>query len=228
MESTTIIPNVAGHWSHYPLAASLRTMTSRPTALINDARAFARAELELGAGQGRPDAVFLTMGTGIGGAIALGGTILRGPGDRSGEVGHVMVDPNGLRCNCGSRGCLETVAGGRALMSAWSATQGADAKPATPEDVVNAARSGDDHAQLILDAAGTAIGIALGSTLALLGLNTVIVGGGVAPAFDLMRPAVRRALEARSALLGPIEFVPARLGTEAGAIGAALHAMAPE
>jgi glucokinase len=224
LRRTTIIPNVAGQWDQYPLAATLESLTGRPTVLINDARAFAVAELARGAARDRSAAVFLTMGTGIGGAIALDHTILRGPGDKLGEIGHIMVEPDGSVCACGSRGCLETVAGGRALVSAWR-TLRADADTESPEDVVRAARSGDPDARLILDTAGTAMGRALGSALAMLGLRTVVIGGGVAPAFELMRPAAMRALAARTDLVGPIEVLQAHLGTQAGAIGAALHAM---
>jgi glucokinase len=228
MRHTTVIPNTAGNWDRYPLADRLHDLAGVPAVLINDARAFALAESTLGAGRDRPDALFLILGTGIGAAIRLRGIVLRGPGDRIGEIGHMTVLPDGPPCGCGARGCLEAIAGGRALAAAWSpaAPGGSDPRhaKATPKDVVDAAQAGDASALDLLASAGAALGIALGNVLTLLALNTVVIGGGVAPAFELMRPAVTRALDARAAVIGTAEFLPAALGTRAGAVGAALNA----
>ncbi|NGO42364.1 ROK family protein [Streptomyces ureilyticus] len=231
LRSTTTIPNIDGEWQGYPLADTLERATAKPVLLMNDARAFASAELALGSARGHTDVVFMTMGTGIGGAIALGGSVLRGPGDRIGEIGHMTAAPGGSRCACGARGCLETVSGGRALAVAWSrvlASRGtADQdRTATPEDLVRAAQSGDTTAREILDTAATAVGTVLGSVLTQLGLSTVVVGGGVAPAFGVMRPAVELALRDRRRLIGPVTFLAAALGPYAGAMGAALNATA--
>lgn len=231
LRSTTTIPNIDGDWQGYPLADALERATAKPVLLMNDARAFASAELALGSARGHSDVVFMTMGTGIGGAIALGGTVLRGPGDKIGEIGHMTAAPGGDRCGCGARGCLETVAGGRALATAWSralASRGTGKQDgsATPEDLVRAARSGDTTARKILDTAATAVGTALGSVLAQLGLSTVVVGGGVAPAFEMMRSAIEPALRDRRRLIGPVALLTAALGPYAGAMGAALNATA--
>jgi len=227
MKRTTVIPNTAGNWDRFPLADTLHGLAGIPAVLINDARAFALAESTLGAARDRPDALFLILGTGIGAAIRLRGIVLRGPGDRIGEIGHMTVLPDGPPCGCGARGCLEAIAGGRALAATWSpaAPGGRDRgrAKATPKDVVDAARAGDASALDLLGTAGAALGITLGNVLTLLGLNTVVIGGGVAPAFEFMRPAVTRALEARAAIIGTAEFLPAALGTRAGAVGAAVH-----
>ncbi|TLS45477.1 ROK family protein [Streptomyces montanus] len=231
MRSTTTIPNIDGDWQGFPLADLLERATAKPVLLMNDARAFASAELALGSARTHTDVVFMTMGTGIGGAIALGGTVLRGPGDRVGEIGHMAAAPGGDPCGCGARGCLETVAGGRALAARWSRAldsrgQGTQDRSATPEDLVRAARSGDTTALEILGTAATAVGTVLGSVLAQLGLSTVVVGGGVAPAFEVMRPAVVPALGDRRRLIGPVTILAAALGPYAGAMGAALNATA--
>ncbi|MFI7497698.1 ROK family protein [Streptomyces sp. NPDC049687] len=231
LRSTTTIPNIGGDWQDFPLADTLQRATAKPILLMNDARAFASAELALGSARGHTDVVFMTMGTGIGGAIALGGSVLRGPGDRIGEIGHMTAEPGGAPCGCGARGCLETVAGGRALAGAWCRTlasrgMGHQDRPATPEDLVRAARSGDTAALEILGIAGTAVGAVLGCVLVQLGLSTVVVGGGVAPAFDVMRPAVEPALHDRQRLIGPVMLLAAALGPYAGAMGAALNATA--
>jgi glucokinase len=232
MRSTTTIPNIDGDWQDFPLADLFERATAKPVLLMNDARAFASAELALGSARTHTDVVFMTMGTGIGGAIALGGTVLRGPGDRVGEIGHMAAAPGGDLCGCGARGCLETVAGGRALAARWaralaSRGTGTQDRSATPEDLVRAARSGDTTALEILGTAATAVGTVLGSVLAQLGLSTVVVGGGVAPAFEVMRPAVEPALGDRRRLIGPVTILAAALGPYAGAMGAALNATAP-
>ncbi|MEU0071865.1 ROK family protein [Streptomyces sp. NPDC006332] len=258
LRSTTTIPNIDGDWRGFPLADTIERATAKPVLLMNDARAFASAELALGSARGHSDVVFMTMGTGIGGAIALGGVVLRGPGDRIGEIGHMTAEYGGDRCGCGARGCLETMAGGRALATAWSralASRGtgnqdqpakgedrgrtttpqdhdrpAEAEDqdlsATPEDLVRAAGSGDSTAREILGSAATAVGTVLGSLLAQLGLATVVVGGGVAPAFEVMRPAVESALRDRRRLIGPVTLLIAALGPYAGATGAALNSTA--
>ncbi|CAM5249121.1 Glucokinase OS=Streptomyces alboniger OX=132473 GN=CP975_29430 PE=4 SV=1 [Streptomyces alboniger] len=87
LRSTTTIPNLDGDWQCFPLADTIGRATAQPVLLMNDARAFASAELTLGSARGHTDVVFMTMGTGIGGAIALAGRVLRGPGDRIGEIG---------------------------------------------------------------------------------------------------------------------------------------------
>jgi glucokinase len=223
--STTVIPNLAGDWDGYPMADRLQNSTGVTTVLLNDARAFARAELALGAARGRSEAIFVTMGTGIGGAVAVNGEVVCGPGDTLGEIGHVTAVADGVPCGCGARGCLETLAGGRALAGAWSAQTSADAT-ADVLPLVDAARRGDAAAQRILDRAGHAMGTVLGSVLALLGQRTVVVGGGAAPAFTFMRKAAAQALLHRRALVGEVELLTAGLGSQAGAIGAALHAAA--
>ncbi|MEV0634072.1 ROK family protein [Streptomyces sp. NPDC050619] len=229
LRSTTTIPNLDGDWQRFPLADTLERATAKPVLLMNDARAFASAELALGSARGHADVVFMTMGTGIGGAIALGGTVLRGSGDRIGEIGHMTAEPGGDPCGCGARGCLETVAGGRTLAARWALASGGtgnQAPSATPEDLVGAARSGDTTAREILETVALAVGTVLGSVLAQLGLSTVVVGGGVAPAFDVMRPAVELALRDRRALVGPVTLLAAELGPYGGAMGAALNATA--
>ncbi|MFI5679024.1 ROK family protein [Streptomyces cellulosae] len=231
LRSTTTVPNIDGDWQGFPLADTLEHATAKPVLLMNDARAFASAELALGSARGHTDVVFMTMGTGIGGAIALDGRVLRGPGDRIGEIGHMTADPGGEPCGCGARGCLETVAGGRALAAVWSRSlasrgTGSQGRSLTPEDLVRAARSGDATARGILGSVGMVVGTVLGSVLAQLGVSTVVVGGGVAPAFDMMRPAVESALRDRRSLIGPVTLLAAELGPYAGATGAALHTTA--
>ncbi|MEU8105794.1 ROK family protein [Nonomuraea muscovyensis] len=209
------VPNPPGDWDGYPAGPRLSALTGVPVAVVNDARAFALAELLLGAARGLSDVLFAVLGTGVGGAVALRGEILVGPRDNVGEVGHVTVDPWGSPCCCGNRGCVETLAGGPGIVRAFGSG------PASA--VTAAARAGDERAVSVLAKAGWALGIALGDAASLFGARAVVVGGGVSGALDLMGAALREELGRRRALIGDIAVLPAVLGPRAGAIGAALY-----
>ena len=103
----TFLPNLPGDWEQVPLVARIGDALGAPTALINDARAFALAESELGAARGCDTAVFVAVGTGVGGGITVGGRFHEGRAGRAGEIGHVTIGEKGPLCTCGNRGCLE-------------------------------------------------------------------------------------------------------------------------
>lgn len=183
-------------------------------------------------------AQFVTLGTGVGGAIAFHGEVLMGKTDSIGEIGHTTVDPDGVPCPCGGHGCLETVASGTAIVGrlarAFALAQspilqrltngGAD--PLTARIAADAARLGDPWATEAFDRAAAALGRAAATIGVLLLLDVVVIGGGLRPAADLYLPAVQRALDERTSLSGPIEARSAHFGTEAGSIGAAAFAAA--
>jgi glucokinase len=104
---TTFLPNLPGDWSDVPMAAHIGSELGAPAALINDARAFALAESALGAARGCDCAVFVAVGTGVGGGITVGGALHEGREGRAGEIGHLTIGENGPPCTCGNRGCLE-------------------------------------------------------------------------------------------------------------------------
>ncbi|NJP97454.1 ROK family protein [Nonomuraea sp. FMUSA5-5] len=221
LRAVRLLPNLPGPWEGLPFAAELESRTGVRVRLVNDARAFALAELTLGAARGRQDVLFVTMGTGIGGALALGGRVLRAGGDRVGELGHMICRPGGPACGCGSRGCLEAVAGGSALVTAVRAGGG---RARTPEEVVREAGRSGGLERSVLETAGSALALVLGNVVAYSGVSAVVVGGGVAPAFAFMRPAVEAELAARVRLVGRVDLRLAELGSGAGALGAALAA----
>ncbi|MFC5832818.1 ROK family protein [Nonomuraea insulae] len=209
------VPNPPGDWDGYPVADRLRELTGVPVSVVNDARAFARAELELGAARGLADVLFAVLGTGVGGAVALRGAVLTGPRDNLGEIGHLTVCPGGPVCGCGNEGCLETFAGGPGIVRAFGS--------GTAAQVADAARAGDGRAVKAFERAGWALGVALGDAAALLGVGSVVVGGGVSGALDLMRFALYAELARRRPLIGDLAVLPAALGPMAGAVGAALY-----
>jgi glucokinase len=141
------LPNLPGAWSGFPLGAVLTEATGRPVSLLNDARAFCLAEWRLGGARGQTDALFLTLGTGVGGGVVTGGQLLVGPDDRLGEIGHLTYDRTGPRCGCGNRGCLEMYASAPAIArhagGGRSAAQvAADAEAGEPAAAGAIARAG--------------------------------------------------------------------------------------
>jgi glucokinase len=219
------VPNVAGSWGDAPIAAALQQQVQVPVVLLNDARAFAYAELRAGAATGCDDVLFVTLGTGVGGAVAIDGHLRVTAPDSCGEIGHVVVDPNGRPCSCGAHGCLETFASAGAIVRAAAGLDSSRAgRFRSVQDVVAAADDGDAFGRAALRAAGQAIGSAAVVACLLLGTRLVVVGGGVAGAYAQLAPSIRDALRRRTALVGAVSVRLAVLGSSAGAIGAALYA----
>jgi glucokinase len=211
--ATLVAPNLPGEWHGLAIVEPLQDELGVPVTVCNDGRALTNAEWVLGAARGCRDAVVLALGTGVGGGIVSDGRIIRGPRGRAGELGHIPVEPTGERCGCGAVGCLETVAGARALVRAGRLS---------PELIVEAASQGDAAAREVLARAGAAIGRAFATLAVSLNPELFVVGGGLAPALALMRPAIEAQLQDRTSLTGTIPIVPSALGLHAGAIGAAL------
>jgi glucokinase len=226
---------------HLPLAGlPLRDLMTerldRPVVVDNDANCALLAEARAGAAKGADDALLLTLGTGIGGGILARGEIYRGGGS-AGELGHTVVEFDGRRCPCGSRGCLETVASGSAI-----AVAGADAAHAEPNSGLGRARAagreitgplvtelaaeGDPAAVEVLAEAGRKLGAGLASLANALNPDVIVIGGGASAAGDLLLDPARD--EVRRSALGPNRDVPvllAHFGDEAGMLGAALMAL---
>ncbi len=225
--------NLAG-WRDVPLADLLGGRLGLPCYVENDANAAALGEWWAGAGRGISDLVYITVSTGIGGGIILGDRLLHGVSGTAGEIGHTVVDADGPLCGCGRRGHLEALASGRAIARQAAeavasgrptalAALGADPARLTAEVVARAAREGDPVAREIFERAGFYVGVGVANLLNLLNPRRVVIGGGVSKAGDLLLDPVRRTARqfaferpARDA-----EIVPAALGDDAGAVGAA-------
>lgn len=190
-----------------------------PVAVDNEANLAARGERHA-AGRALDNFVYVSGGLDIGAGIVLDGRLLRGSRGRSGGLGHVTVDPGGRRCPCGSRGCLRAYAGPQAILG------GADLTPgAMPEAAATArADAGDPDTLAALEAAGTALGVALSNVLNLIDVDTVLLGGGFALLASWVAGPVAAEVErrVRSAAWAPVAVRPAVLGPDAAAIGAAL------
>jgi glucokinase len=207
--------------------------------LVNDARAFALGQLRHGAAATASDAVFVTLGTGVGGAVASDGALRLGSGARGGELGHMPISPDGgRRCGCGATGCLETIAGGKALAemgadlvragtaSALAARVDDKAEAVTAGDVVAAADDDPTCAELVADA-GRALGLALAALATTLAPEVVVVGGGLAAALPKLAPHLDDAFTSHARLVPKPRVLPARFGNLAGAVGAAAWARCP-
>jgi glucokinase len=212
-----LLPNLHGDWVGRPIAAPLADSLGRPVRLINDGHAFALAEARVGAARGAEDVLCIVCGTGIGGGLVIGGRLHLGVDDRAGEVGHHTVVADGPPCNCGNRGCLETLAGASRVAEHAG-------KPSF-DDVVESARSGDERSLAALRDAAAYIGIAIANLTIFFAPQRIVVGGGVAAAGDFLFDPLRAEVVARAGRVAPldkIEIVPAALGADAGAVGAAI------
>lgn len=209
-------------WRNVPLAAVLAERLGRPVAFGHDVRAGAIAELALGAGQGKSDLLFLAIGTGVAGAFVVDGRPVVADG-YAGEIGHLLVAPNGDPCTCGNRGCLETLASASALARRYSALSGVEVTEAV--EVERRLRAGDPVARRVWDDAVSALATAIAASITLLAPEVVVVGGGLSQAGDLLLQPLREQVAQRLTFQRVPRIVPATLGDQAGCLGAALLAL---
>ena len=208
-------------WHDVPLAALLADRLGIPVALGHDVRAGGLAESVLGAGAGSTDMLFVALGTGIAASCIVDGRPLVA-GGYAGEIGHLVVDPDGEPCPCGGRGCLERVASAAAVARRYTARTGTEAGGAA--DVAARVRQGDAVARAVWDDAIAALVDVLHTTVTLLGPEIVVVGGGLAEAEDLLLPPLAAQLDKRLTFQRRPRIVRAALGDQAGCLGAALLA----
>ncbi len=214
IENFYTLPGWEGNDIVSPLAARFGT----PVRLVNDADAALLGEALAGAARGARIAVMLTVGTGIGGAALIDGAILRGAAGEHPEIGHLIVDPSGPACYCGSRGCIEALAAGPALARA-----GAEHGYADAEAVFAAAEAGAEPAKAIVARGADAMETGIWSLIHAFLPEVILIGGGMGEQhFALYREAAERAI-ARAVLApkGAIRVVKAALGNDAGMVGAA-------
>lgn len=210
-------------WRDVPLRELLsRRLDGTPVALGHDVRTGGLAEGRIGAGKGTDRFLFVPLGTGIAGAIGIDGRIEAGANGNAGEIGHIVVRPDGPPCGCGQRGCLERLASASAVSAAWAAASGdPDADAA---DCAKAVESGDPAACLVWQNAVDALADGLITALTLLDPGTLIIGGGLAEAGETLFTPLRAAVAQRVTFQKPPHIVPAALGDTAGCLGAGLLA----
>jgi len=202
----------------------------------NDANAAAYGEYKVGAGRGSRDMFYVTIGEGIGGAIILDGKLWTGASGFAGEFGHITIDTEGLECDCGNTGCLETVASGPNIVrranerlyrdGTSSLSKLAINKNFTADDVAHEAKNGDDFSMMMIERTGKYIGTGVASVLNLLNIERVVLGGGVMDAGELiLNPIIQ---EARRRAFQPCfeatQILAAMLHADAASIGVAMLA----
>lgn len=222
-------------WDELPLASLLERELGLPVWIDNDANAAALAEYWLGAGCGCDPMIYLTISTGVGGGVILGGEVYRGATGNAGELGHMIVQTGGRRCNCGSRGCLEAYCSGtsiatqarEALSRAPESALGRLGYPPRAEDVIALAKQGDVLADQLWNETLDFLAAGVVSALHAFEPRAIVLGGGVTRAGqDLFAPLQERVdALAMPRLAASAKIVCAELGDDVGILGAAAVAL---
>ncbi len=212
------------------VAGELSAVLGRMVSVDNDATCALLAEWTIGAGRGVDDLLLVTLGTGIGGGVVMGGRVLRGAHGFAGEFGHIMVDPNGPECPCGRRGCWERYASGSGLNELGRGLQLGGSGLADGPAILSAARRGLPEALEVVERFASWVGIGLAGLTNSFDPSTIILGGGLVTDADVflsrIEDHVRLNLYSSTARPTP-RILCAELGERAGAIGAALLVLPP-
>ncbi|MEI8354585.1 MAG: ROK family protein [Deltaproteobacteria bacterium] len=218
------------------LRSYLELQSGLPVTVANDANAAAYGEKSFGAGKPFSSFLLLTIGTGVGSGLILDNKVWTGADGLAAEYGHATIVPDGRSCPCGNKGCLEQYASANAIvLSALEAVQLGRGGPLasystgeiTAETVARHAFAGDPLSLEIFNEAGRFLGIAAASTVNLLNIEAILIGGGVARSFGLLAGPMLRELSARAynAIAARVKIISGALGDDAGCIGSAVLAM---
>ena len=223
--ASVVTAGILPGWSAVSPQRELARRLGVPVHVGNDANLGALAEVRTGAAAGATNVLYVMLSSGVGGGLVLHGSLFTGHSGMTGELGHVQVDPEGVRCRCGNRGCLETVAGAQALLERLRPMLG---KSAGLAEAVQRAQAGDELCRRVFREAGVAAGRVAGDIANVVNPELVIVGGDLIIAGELLVDAVREGLEQTSipAVRADLAVVAATLGDRAellGAIGLAIE-----
>jgi glucokinase len=224
----TVSPVNIPNWRGFPLVELVHghpATAGLPVVLAGDAVAMAAAEHWRGAARGHRNALCIVVSTGVGGGLVLGGHVYPGPTGNAGHIGHTSVDLDGESCPCGSRGCVEILASGPAIVrhamrNGWRPDPGDEESAA---EVARAARAGDRTAIAAFERAAQALAAGIAASATLIEIDIAVIGGGVAQAGDLLFTPLRAALSRYATLpfARTVILEPAHLGVDAGLTGAA-------
>jgi predicted NBD/HSP70 family sugar kinase len=211
-------PTLLPAWAPLVPQQELAGRLGLPVRVDNDANLGALGEYVWGAGRGCADLVYVKLATGIGAGIVLDGRLYRGSAGTAGEIGHITLDARGPVCRCGNRGCVELLAGGRALLRHARVTH---PHLSDLEDLVELALIGDPGCRRLLVDAARQLGFALGGVLNLVNPDRIVIGGELGAATELLLDPLRRGLAdtAMAAAVAAVDVVGADLGTRAAALG---------
>jgi glucokinase-like ROK family protein len=227
-----LAPNL--RWKNIPLQKLWVEKFALPVYVENEANAAALGEFYFGAAQGVDNFIYLSAGIGLGGGVILNGKLFRGSRGYASEIGHMTIDPDGILCGCGKRGCLETLAGPRAvvegvretlksgMVSSLSDIQNGGAGPLTFDAVVEAAQLNDPVALAALEEVGRVLGVGVANLVNIFNPDLIVLGGALNLASPILLPAVQRAVRENS--LEPatenMKVTPSALGSDACVLGA--------
>lgn len=232
----TMSPSLPG-WIDIPLRSRIEATYSITTFMLNDASAATLAEHKLGAGKSLANLVYITVSTGIGGGIIIDNSLYSGTSGGAGDIGHMTIDVNGPVCNCGSNGCLETLASGTAVAreairrikngerSTLTETMD-EIENVTAEEVGQAANKGDTLALEVITEAAYYLGVGLANLVNIFNPDIIIIGGGLSKLGDFLLEPARKVVRERAFRLPSqvVSIVPSKLGDDAGILGAAIFA----
>ncbi|WP_077621508.1 ROK family glucokinase [Sediminibacillus massiliensis] len=236
VEPSTGIVSIAVNigWKDFDLKGQLEEKSGLPVLVDNDANIAALGENWLGSGNQADNLVAVTLGTGVGGGIISNKLILNGANGTAGEIGHFTVEPDGAPCNCGRRGCLETIASatGIARLASDVVASGCetilrnylnDNGKVTSKDVFEAAEKDDQAAIELIEHVTDVLGLAIANTATVINPSKIVISGGVSLAGEQLLRPLRKAFDkhALPRISEACEFVIAELGNDAGVIGAA-------
>ncbi|MBT2721140.1 ROK family glucokinase [Bacillus sp. ISL-46] len=235
-ERGTVIGAYNLNWSTLqPVRNQIEEGTGISFYINNDANVAALGERWKGAGEDGADVVFVTLGTGVGGGIIADGNLIHGKVGAAGEIGHIIVEPNGYQCTCGNEGCLETVASAtgvvrlaRDMSERFSGESELkwlidDGQEVTAKTVFDQAKRGDKLAAIVVDKFYYYLGLACGNIANILNPETIVIGGGVSAAGDMLLKGVEEYFHkfAFPTVRTSTKLKLAQLGNDAGVIGAA-------
>ncbi len=201
------------HWYNVPITELLRVELGCPVQLQNDANLAGLGEFHQGAGRGTRDMVYITWSTGVGAGVVLDGGLIDGPHGSAGEVGHMIIDPDGPVCGCGQRGCVEAICSGANIQKRYGIPT---------KELLEAAAEGDQHGVHVADEMATAMGVALINVSNLYDPEMIVIGGGITQSWRVLQPRMMKVLRS-SPFITPRRRPRVRkatLGTRVGEVGA--------
>lgn len=212
------LPNIPG-WKEVSLKKILEEKIKLPVFIDNDAKLMTLAEHQAGAAKHYKNVLCMTLGTGVGGGLIINDALYRGPDNAAGEVGHFPLNPHGPLCGCGAHGCLEAYVGNNRILKVARKVFGAE----ITLEKVSALAAGNNRAAIkFWSQVAAHLGVALSGVINLLNLDLIVIGGGVANAGDVLFKQIRKVIQSQAMRVQAkrVKVVKARLGTDAGMIGA--------
>ncbi|MFH1888526.1 MAG: ROK family protein [Candidatus Omnitrophota bacterium] len=214
------LPNIPG-WKEVALKRILERRLGLPVLLDNDVNLMSLAEYKMGAAKGSKNAICITLGTGVGAGIIINGSLYRGSSNAAGEIGHMPINEKGPRCNCGGSACLEDYIGNSIVLKE---AKGVFRRDISLEELSCLAKRGDRRARAIWLKVAGRLSVALVGVTNLLNPDRIVIGGGVAGAGKILFKNIRKIImqRAMSVQAGKVKVYKAKLGNNAGLIGAAI------